>query len=118
MLDASPLGLLGLLAMGHFVADFVLQHDRMAVEKCPGADATLPWQWWLLAHAACHGLFVGLLTGVPMLGISEWITHGVIDYFKCKNRYNLLTDQLLHLACKLIWVACVLFQRSWSLSNG
>lgn len=105
MVDASPLGLLALLAMAHFVADFVLQHDRLAVEKCPGADATLPWYWWLTGHAACHGLLVGLLTGIPLLGVAEWVAHWLIDYLKCRNRFNLAVDQLLHLLCKGLWIA-------------
>ena len=50
--------------MGHFVADFGLQSDRMAVEKCPGKDHTLPWPWWLLAHSGIHAFFVSVITGV------------------------------------------------------
>jgi hypothetical protein len=75
-------GLLALLVMAHFLGDFGLQSDRMAVEKCPGCDRTLPWPWWLTAHAAIHG---------------------VIDLFKCRGRYSLAVDQLLHLICKLLW---------------
>lgn len=41
----SGLELFLLLAMGHFVGDFALQSDRMAVEKCQGRDHTLPWHW-------------------------------------------------------------------------
>ena len=44
---ADGLNLFLLLVMAHFVADFGLQNDRMAVEKCPGKGVTLPWQWWL-----------------------------------------------------------------------
>ena len=47
-----PINLLIVLALGHFVADFPLQGDRMAVEKCPGRDVTLNWRWWITAHAA------------------------------------------------------------------
>ena len=41
MLDVAlsadqPFDLLILLVLGHFLADFPLQSDRMAVEKCPG----------------------------------------------------------------------------------
>lgn len=35
------INILILLILAHFVADFVLQNDRMAVEKCPGKDITL-----------------------------------------------------------------------------
>ena len=46
--------------MAHFVCDFTLQPDRMAVEKVRGMDVTLDWRWWLTAHAATHGLAVSL----------------------------------------------------------
>lgn len=48
MLDTAFLAdqtfqLLILLILGHFVADFALQADRMAVEKCPGKGVVLHW---------------------------------------------------------------------------
>ena len=75
----SMLGMLAVLVMGHFVGDFVLQSDRMAVEKYPGSDVTLPWSYWLTAHSACHGLLVAWITGIPALGIAEWAAHWLID---------------------------------------
>jgi hypothetical protein len=65
----------------------------------------LAWGWWLTAHAACHGLIVALITGVPLLGLAEWVLHWLIDWGKCRKRYNLGVDQGLHLACKVLWVA-------------
>ena len=100
---AEGLNLLALLAMAHFVADFGLQNDRMAVEKCPGKDVTLPWQWWLVSHAAIHGFFVAILTGLPVLGLGEWLLHAVIDMAKCRKRFGLRVDQTLHLLSKLLW---------------
>lgn len=102
---ASGLELFLLLAMGHFVADFGLQNDRMAVEKCPGRDVTLPWQWWLASHAAIHGFFVAVLTASPWLGLAEWLVHALVDFAKCRKRYGLRTDQTLHLLSKLLWAA-------------
>jgi hypothetical protein len=104
MVDASPLGLLVMLVMGHLVGDFVLQHDRMAIEKCAGSDSTLPWGWWLAGHTACHGLIVALLTGVPLLGLAECLAHALIDWGKCRFRFSLGLDQTLHLLCKVVWV--------------
>jgi len=104
MFAFSPPGLLALLLMGHFLGDFVLQHDRMAVEKCPGCDSTLSWRWWLTGHAASHGLIVALLTGVAGLGVAEWIAHWLIDWLKCRLRMSLALDQALHILCKLVWV--------------
>lgn len=92
-----------LLAMGHFLGDFGLQSDRMAVEKCARRDATLPWPWWLTAHGAIHGLLVAVITGLPLLGLAEWLAHVLVDHGKCRGRYGLNTDQALHLLCKLAW---------------
>ena len=102
---ADGLNLFLLLAMAHFLADFGLQNDRMAVEKCPGKGVTLPWQWWLWSHAAIHGFFVAVLTGVPLLGLAEWLVHGLIDIAKCRKAYSLKADQVLHLLTKLLWAA-------------
>ena len=99
--------LLILLFLGHFLADYPLQGDKMAIEKCPGCDATMDWRWWLMAHTATHGFVVALLTGVPLLGLAEMVAHFVIDYGKCRFRYSLLVDQILHWVCKLAWVICL-----------
>ena len=99
-----PLDLLILLFLAHFFADYPLQGDKMAVEKCPGKDVTLDWRWWLTGHTATHGFFVAVLTGVPILGIAEMIAHFLIDYGKCRFHYPLLIDQSFHLACKVAWV--------------
>ena len=107
----QPLDLLILLLLGHFVADYPLQGDKMAVEKCPGKDVTLDWRWWLSAHAATHGFFVSVLTGVPVLGVAEMLLHALIDFGKCRWRYKLVVDQALHWSCKLLWVACVFLIR-------
>ena len=96
--------LLLMLVMGHFLGDFGLQSDRMAREKCPGQGVTLGWGWWICSHAAIHGFLVGALSGNGWLGACEWLLHMLIDHSKCQKRWNLATDQALHLGCKLIWV--------------
>ena len=102
-----PLDLLILLILGHFLADFPLQGDKMAVEKCPGKDVTLDWRWWLSAHAGTHGFVVTLITGMPLLGVAEMAVHSLIDLGKCRLGYKLIVDQAMHWACKFIWVVCV-----------
>lgn len=104
MVIDSASGLLLTLVMGHFLADFAFQSDRMAVEKCSGCDQTLPWYWWLGAHAAIHGFLVTVITGLPWLGLVEWMVHSLIDFCKCRRLYRLATDQFLHLLCKGVWV--------------
>lgn len=96
--------LLILLAMAHFVCDFTLQSDRMALEKVPGKDETLSWKWWITAHAGTHGLAVALLTGLPSLGALEWGAHILIDWCKPRFRFSLAVDQGLHLMCKCLWI--------------
>ena len=100
----STIDLFVLLALAHFVCDFGLQSDRMAVEKVAGADRTLNWRWWLITHASTHGLAVALLTGLPLLGFAETLLHAIIDWSKGKYRFPLVLDQSLHLVCKLLWV--------------
>ena len=104
----QPLNLLIMLILGHFLVDFPLQGDKMAVEKCAGKDVTLHWRWWLSAHAATHGFMVALLTGIPVLGLAEMVAHSLIDFGKCRFGYKLIVDQALHWACKIVWVACLM----------
>ena len=104
----KPLDLLIFMVLGHFVADYALQGDKMAVEKCPGKDVTLDWRWWLTAHAGTHGFVVACLTGIPLLGIAEMIAHSLIDFGKCRLGYKMIVDQMLHWTCKLVWVVCVM----------
>lgn len=102
---SDPLGLLLLLVFAHFIGDFVLQSDRMAREKCPSRGGAVPWGWWLAAHGSTHGMAVALLTGAPLLGLAEALLHALIDRLKCAGRIGLPMDQVLHLACKALWVA-------------
>jgi hypothetical protein len=53
------LGTFIMMIMAHCVADYPLQTDRIAVEKCPEKGVILPWAWWLAAHTTSHGFFVG-----------------------------------------------------------
>jgi hypothetical protein len=101
--------MIALLAMGHCLADYPLQTDRIALEKCKGCDLTLNWRWWLSAHAGVHALLVALITGSPLLGVGEWVLHIAIDHGKCMRLYNITVDQSLHLACKLLWAMLAIF---------
>ncbi len=95
------------LGMGHFVCDFPLQTDRMAIEKVPGKDVTLNWRWWLMAHGATHGLAVALITTLPVFGLMEMVMHCYIDWLKGRFKFSLGLDQSLHMLCKLAWVILI-----------
>ena len=55
------------------------------------------------AHTAIHGFLVALITGMPWLGLAEWLLHSVFDFSKCRGRFGLGLNQTLHLLCKLLW---------------
>jgi hypothetical protein len=99
-----------LLLAGHAVADYPLQGDFLAKAKnranpIPG----VPWYHGLLPHAAIHGGMVGLITGSMTLGMAEFVAHCFIDDAKCMGRISYNTDQALHVACKVAWVAALTF---------
>lgn len=128
------LTVLALLLLGHALADYPLQGDFLARAKnhavpIPG----VPWVHGLLWHSVIHGGAVGLVTGSLLLGSLETAAHMLIDYGKCGGWYarphRLIvqwfaptdctrkhfeeeaarrafhTDQALHVACKVLWVA-------------
>lgn len=94
------------LAM-HALLDFPLQGDTIAVNKNPNSKTELqknvPWYYWLGSHALIHGGGVWFLTHSVFLGCCETVSHFIIDYFKCQNKYSIHADQMLHVACKLLW---------------
>jgi hypothetical protein len=103
----QPLDLLILLLLGHLLADYSLQSDKMAVEKCPGKDVTLHWSWWFVSSCRDPWTDRGLVDGRSLLGLAETLSHAVIDFGKCRLRYPLIVDQALHWACKVLWVIIV-----------
>lgn len=101
--------MLALLLVGHAIADYPLQGDFLAKAKnranpIPG----VPWYHGLIPHAAIHGGFVGVITGSLTLGVAEFVVHCLIDDAKCMGRISYNTDQALHVACKVLWVAAIM----------
>ena len=98
------------LLVGHAVADYPLQAGPMATEKCRHSTSDLqksvPWYYWLTAHALIHGGTVFWATGSLSLGLLETIVHWLIDLAKCEGWFGIHIDQALHIACKVVW--CVL----------
>ena len=95
------------LLVGHAVCDYPLQAGPMAAEKCRRSATDLqrsvPWYYWLSAHALIHGGAVGLITGSLFLGLLETVVHWFIDFGKCEDWYGIHVDQALHVGCKVVW---------------
>nr|WP_314088532.1 DUF3307 domain-containing protein [uncultured Shinella sp.] len=79
----------------HFLADFLLQTDWMAV----GKDRPKGWLLPLAAHAGVHGamtaaLFLVVAPPLAWLGLADMLIHGVIDRLKSiSTRRSALTPR-------------------------
>ena len=104
------------LVIGHFIADIPLQSDSLAKQKNPHAKPPAAydpavhgplytcWPYYMAAHASIHAATVYLITGSVNLAMIEFGTHYFIDTLKSYFRLPIHLDQLLHIACKLIYV--------------
>lgn len=94
----------------HFLCDYPLQGDFLAVGKGSFAKPHfgVPWYHCMAAHCAIHGLAVGLVTGIWWFGLIEFALHFMIDVAKCVKATNIQTDQAMHIVCKLIYVLALL----------
>ena len=113
------LKLLFLLIFGHCLADTSLQTDFMAkgknrhipldLTRVPkGQTPVKLWWMWLSHHSVIHGGIVFLITGSFLFAIIETISHWVIDFFKCENKYSPYEDQILHLGMKAIYILLII----------
>ena len=100
--------LLFVLLIAHAVCDYPLQGDFMARNKSRHVSA----DWWILlgAHALIHAggvwaamAFLGVAQAVAFAWV-ELVLHWWIDWGKNEGFTTLATDQLLHVACKVIYV--------------
>lgn len=102
-----------LFLAAHLVADYPLQGDYLSKMKNNNFN-DFRWNshigppWWLAmaSHAGIHAGFVLLITGLefPELFAAEFTAHFLIDYAKCNGRIKFITDQALHIACKIAYV--------------
>jgi hypothetical protein len=118
MTAAIPVTILLFVMAAHWVADFVLQFDRMAKNKSSSLLA-------LTAHVAVYTIVLVLVAPFAMSGCSslqwtEWVLlnavlHWVIDYFTSRASAPLFkagdvhfgfvvvgADQFMHLACLVL----------------
>lgn len=106
------LQLVFLLISCHFIADYPLQTEAIALGKNRNIDPNkfgVNWQYWLTSHAFTHGALVTLVTGNVLIGIAETISHWLIDFGKCEHKYGIHIDQALHIICKIIWASFILY---------
>lgn len=96
-----------MLLCSHFVCDYPLQSEFIAVGKSPlkSPHCGVPWYYIMAGHAFTHGAGVFIVTGSVWLGIAETAVHFLIDWNKCLGRFGIHADQALHVACKVAWVA-------------
>ena len=98
----NPLAIFFALAVVHALADFPLQGNFIASQKArSSADSQGEWIVALGAHSLIHAGGVWLVTGSLTLGAVELVLHALIDLGKGERKFGFLTDQALHLACKL-----------------
>ena len=103
------------LLVGHSVADYPLQGNFLARAKNHRAPVkaangqAFPWWIALNAHALIHAGAVALITGVPALGVLEWMAHVAIDYATSDEiTGGYVGDQVLHVLCKCVWIVLLL----------
>lgn len=98
--------LLSAVLIAHFVGDFILQTDSMAMNKSTNNR-------WLLAHIGAYTLM--LLVFGPVYAATNGLIHAAVDYntsrwtsrlWKSGNRHGFFVviglDQLIH-ALVLVW---------------
>jgi hypothetical protein len=108
------------LLAGHAIGDFALQTEWVATNKNRHVRLRFPpeqraqmetiWPWLLSAHALIQGGIVFLITQRLSLGIAETLVHWITDFGKCEKWYGFQTDQIIHVATKLVWVALIFYQ--------
>lgn len=95
----------------HALADFPLQGDYIAKQKARRhADNNSVWIVALTAHCVIHAGGVWLASGSLALGCVEFVLHALIDIGKGEEKFGLIVDQLLHVACKLGYTAVLYYQ--------
>lgn len=96
------------LVIGHFVGDYVLQSDVMAIHKSRHKPhPAVPWYHWLTTHAGVHGAIVWAITGIVWLAVAEIVLHWMIDLAKCEQKTTLNQDQIMHIGCKVGYLGVI-----------
>lgn len=99
-----------LLLFCHMLADYPLQGAFLSEAKNPRTDiGKLFWPHALGAHAMIHAGFVFLATGSLLLALAEAVIHAATDLAKCYGWISLNEDQAIHIGCKMLYAAIVVW---------
>lgn len=106
MFELSAFETLFALLIGHSLADYPLQGRFIATYKSrhsknPNEPESHPWWLFLTTHALVHAGTVWIVTGNVFFALIELVLHWIIDFVKAENRFSLITDQALHVLCKV-----------------
>ena len=96
------------LLLGHAIADRPLQGGQLSRDK-RSPDWRRRWGA-LLWHATIHGAMVFAVTLSWPLFVAELVCHTGIDRAKGRGWIDTVTDQLLHVLCKAVWIVVL----AWS----
>lgn len=100
--------MLFMLVAAHALCDYPLQGDFLAQAKNRNTPlGKLYWPHALAAHAMIHGGAVLLITHSLVCACLEVLLHAYTDWLKCEGRISLHIDQLIHIACKFLWIGIV-----------
>lgn len=104
----DPLMLIALFG-AHWFFDYAGQGDFMAKAKNPYTPIPgVPYAEVMIAHAGIHAAVVALITGIWWLFIPEFVAHVATDCAKCAGGVSFVTDQNIHLLCKVAWFVIAL----------
>jgi hypothetical protein len=113
LIAQGPFAVFLALAMAHALADFPLQGAYLAKQKNRHlADNRSEWLVALTAHCLIQACGVWLVTGSIIFSCIEFFLHAIIDISKCEKHFGHLTDQILHLLCKLGYVVVMTYYLS------
>lgn len=107
----GPFALFAAFLVAHALADFPLQGAYLAKQKIrTEADSSAEWVVALAAHCLIHAGAVWLVSGSLILGGVELILHCLIDIGKGEKKFGILTDQALHVICKIGYVTWLMLE--------
>lgn len=110
LIEQGPLAVFAAFLVMHALADYPLQGDFLASQKARGqATNREVWIVALCAHCVIHAGGVWLVSGSLAYGAVEFVLHALIDLGKGEKKFGLMVDQLLHLACKVVYAIVLVY---------